>query len=360
MARSAATSADCTSAATFGRERKSLRSASLNKKEKIVDKENSSATTVNRRASVTPAPTQREPVRQLQAPSPVKKGRACKTASGKNNSPTKAISQIVQQNSQPNSPKKKLLLEDVLNVSPQKVLQDLQNVSPKKSPTKSTPKLFRPDVSRFASARRALSTAFPDTLVGRVSQLNDMKAFLHSNLSQPKKPAAARSKKSAQKTEIAKKSLYVSGPPGTGKTTCLKYLLSNMDPSVSAQLTCGFINCMALGSSGKVFSKVAEAILPSSKHGLIGNCSEAKKLLEEEIVNSKKWILLVLDEIDQLESKCQEVLYTLFEWPYLNNSKLILVGIANALDLTDRILPRISVSFQHMQQQYRTSPVFQC
>ena len=177
-----------------------------------------------------------------------------------------------------------------------------------------------------------------------------MKAFLHSNLSQPKKPAAARSKKSAQKTEIAKKSLYVSGPPGTGKTTCLKYLLSNLDPSVSAQLTCGFINCMALGSSGKVFSKVAEAILPASKHGLIGNCSEAKKLLEEEIVNSKKWILLVLDEIDQLESKCQEVLYTLFEWPYLNNSKLILVGIANALDLTDRILPRISVSFKHMQQ----------
>ena len=342
MARSAATSA-----ATFGRERKSLRSASLNKKEKIVDKENSSATTVNRRASVTPAPTQREPVRQLQAPSPVKKGRASKTVSGKNNSPTKTISQIVEQNSQPNSPKKKLQLEDVQNVSPQKVLQDLQNVSPKKSPSKCTPKLFRPDVSRFASARRALSTAFPDTLVGRVSQLNDMKAFLDSNLSQPKK---ARSKKSAQKTEIVKKSLYVSGPPGTGKTTCLKYLLSNLDPSVSAQLTCGFINCMALGSSGKVFSKVAEAILPASKHGLIGNCSEAKKLLEDEIVNSKKWILLVLDEIDQLESKCQEVLYTLFEWPYLNNSKLILVGIANALDLTDRILPRISVSFKHLRE----------
>jgi len=102
---------------------------------------------------------------------------------------------------------------------------------------------------------------------------------------------------------------------------------------------------MALGSSEKVFSKFAEAILPASKLGLVGNYNETKKLLEDEIVSSKKLILLVLDEIDQLESKCQEVLYTLFEWPYLNNSKLILVGIANALDLTDRILPRISVSF---------------
>ena len=85
-----------------------------------------------------------------------------------------------------------------------------------------------------------------------------------------------------------------------------------------------------------------------------------------------------MDEVDQLESKHQEILYTMFEWPSLPNAKLILigmfagavfcipriaktpyskyflihcryhiffyshwVGIANALDLTDRILPRL-------------------
>uniref|UniRef100_A0A3B4XRJ3 Cell division cycle 6 homolog (S. cerevisiae) n=1 Tax=Seriola lalandi dorsalis TaxID=1841481 RepID=A0A3B4XRJ3_SERLL len=51
--------------------------------------------------------------------------------------------------------------------------------------------------------------------------------------------------------------------------------------------------------------------------------------------------LLVLDEMDQLDSKAQDVLYTIFEWPYLPQSRLCLVGIANALDLTDRILPRL-------------------
>lgn len=45
--------------------------------------------------------------------------------------------------------------------------------------------------------------------------------------------------------------------------------------------------------------------------------------------------------MDQLESKKQSVLYTIFEWPAKPNSKLILIGIANALDLTDRILPRL-------------------
>ena len=50
---------------------------------------------------------------------------------------------------------------------------------------------------------------------------------------------------------------------------------------------------------------------------------------------------MILDEIDQLESKAQSVLYTIFEWPSLVKSKLILIGIANMLDLTDRVLPRL-------------------
>jgi len=51
--------------------------------------------------------------------------------------------------------------------------------------------------------------------------------------------------------------------------------------------------------------------------------------------------VLVLDEIDSLDSRDQEILYTIFEWPTLPGSTLVLVGIANSLDLTDRILPRL-------------------
>lgn len=65
--------------------------------------------------------------------------------------------------------------------------------------------------------------------------------------------------------------------------------------------------------------------------------------IEKYLTSSHKMTLLILDEVDQLCSlgKKQNILYHIFEWPSILNSKLILVGIANALDLTDRLLVRL-------------------
>ena len=38
----------------------------------------------------------------------------------------------------------------------------------------------------------------------------------------------------------------------------------------------------------------------------------------------------------------QEVLYSLFEWAGMPGSSLVLLGIANALEMTNRFLPRLS------------------
>jgi cell division control protein 6 len=51
--------------------------------------------------------------------------------------------------------------------------------------------------------------------------------------------------------------------------------------------------------------------------------------------------LVVLDEVDQLVDLDLALLYSLFEWSMAPTSRLILIGIANALDLTDRFLPRL-------------------
>lgn len=47
----------------------------------------------------------------------------------------------------------------------------------------------------------------------------------------------------------------------------------------------------------------------------------------------------MLDEVDFLASRDQLVLYAAFEWPHLCHSRIVTLGIANAIDLPLRLLP---------------------
>lgn len=53
-------------------------------------------------------------------------------------------------------------------------------------------------------------------------------------------------------------------------------------------------------------------------------------------------MVLLADELDFLVTRKQSVLYNLFDWPSRPNSKLVVVGVANTMDLPERLLPRIS------------------
>ncbi|VDM78070.1 unnamed protein product [Strongylus vulgaris] len=59
-----------------------------------------------------------------------------------------------------------------------------------------------------------------------------------------------------------------------------------------------------------------------------------------------KHFVLVLDEIDLLASKTNSFLYTAFQWPHTMNSKLIIIGIANSIDLTERLLPKLKLGHE--------------
>jgi len=179
--------------------------------------------------------------------------------------------------------------------------------------------LARQDGHQYSAVRKALHSSSPDNLLCREKEISEIRSFLQNHL--PKgKPG----------------SLYISGAPGTGKTACLTKIMLEMKAEIrKCQVI--FVNCMALKQSQDIFRKVAVELVGEDKCP----AKVTQKFLEEEFSSTTLTRIVILDEMDQLESKNQEILYTMFEWPSLPKSKLILIGIANALDLTDRMLPRL-------------------
>ena len=74
-----------------------------------------------------------------------------------------------------------------------------------------------------------------------------------------------------------------------------------------------------------------------------GNDSSSKDLtplIVQALTESKTPYVLVLDEIDILDSRHQEILYTIFNLPMYKSTKVIIIGIANTLDFTTKTLTR--------------------
>jgi cell division control protein 6 len=68
---------------------------------------------------------------------------------------------------------------------------------------------------------------------------------------------------------------------------------------------------------------------------------EEMETLRQVFMLRKTSYIVTLDEVDQLLELDIDMLYNIFEWSLQKSSGLILVGIANALDFTDRFLPRL-------------------
>ncbi|KAG9065633.1 AAA ATPase [Linnemannia hyalina] len=170
-------------------------------------------------------------------------------------------------------------------------------------------------------------TTEPHRLVGRVAERETIRTFCQNHILTAKAG-----------------SLYISGQPGTGKTALLKEVMRDMEgemQSADHEIKTIMINCMTIKDPRLVYAKMLEEM------GYVAESKDKEtviKTLETLVLDNKKKAVMfvaILDEIDQLLTKDQEVLYKLFQWSTTEGSRLTLVGIANALDMTDRFLPRL-------------------
>lgn len=76
------------------------------------------------------------------------------------------------------------------------------------------------------------------------------------------------------------------------------------------------------------------------------SANSAKNLIENYLAENESGqeqkdrfpLIILMDEIDQIITKNQSIMYNFFNWPTYNNSKFIVIAIANTMDLPERVL----------------------
>jgi len=134
--------------------------------------------------------------------------------------------------------------------------------------------------------------------------------------------------------------IYISGTPGTGKTATVREVVSHLDNAVRSDELDDFIfveiNGMKITDPHQSYSLLWEAL-----KGQRVSPSQALDLLEREFSHpSPRRVpcVVLMDELDQLVTKNQGVMYNFFNWPGLRHSRLIVLAVANTMDLPERTL----------------------
>ncbi|KAJ0902192.1 putative Cell division protein Cdc6/18 [Helianthus annuus] len=168
-------------------------------------------------------------------------------------------------------------------------------------------------------------------------------------------------------------SLYICGCPGTGKSLSMenvKGCLAGWAKETGGQLPDILaINCTSFSNTSEIFNKVKIYMILIRIDSYVSNImlkvSFILQILEKSKPNKKvngrstalkqlqqmysqkqqsadtKMMLVIADELDYLITKDRVVLHDLFMLTTLPFSKVILIGIANAIDLADRFLPKL-------------------
>ncbi|KAI2635957.1 cell division control protein [Xylaria nigripes] len=174
----------------------------------------------------------------------------------------------------------------------------------------------------YHHARQLFSrSADPGQLIGRDDERHHLTEFL-------------------QRCKTSKPSgcIYVSGPPGTGKSAMVNQVTQTLVKSTPVKKA--YVNCMSIKSSKDLYETLLEQVSDPSDLTDKDAAMALQKLLVPQ-KKSKNVYLVILDEIDHILTLDLESLYKVFGWSMQKNSRLLLIGIANALDLTDRFLPRL-------------------
>ncbi|XP_021056138.1 origin recognition complex subunit 1 [Mus pahari] len=207
--------------------------------------------------------------------------------------------------------------------------------SPKKNPKPRTPHRATPQIrdrnlpvqepaSVLEEARLRLHvSAVPDSLPCREQEFQDIYSFVESKL-----------------VDGTGGCMYISGVPGTGKTATVHEVIRCLQQAAQTNDVPPFqyveVNGMKLTEPHQVYVQILQKLT-----GQKATANHAAELLAKQFCSrgsQKETTVLLVDELDLLWTHKQDVMYNLFDWPTHKGAHLIVLTIANTMDLPERIM----------------------
>lgn len=179
------------------------------------------------------------------------------------------------------------------------------------------------DSTDNAIARRRLHvSAVPKSLPCREKEFTEIYSFLEGNL-----------------VDEVGGCIYISGVPGTGKTATTTRVIEALKAEVKNDNLPYFdfveINGMRITEPRKAYVEIHRQLT-----GKTATCEQAFSLLDKRFSTPtprRVSTILIVDELDILCNKRQDVVYNLLNWPNLSSARLTVVTIANTMDLPERV-----------------------
>nr|XP_044995146.1 origin recognition complex subunit 1 isoform X2 [Jaculus jaculus] len=207
--------------------------------------------------------------------------------------------------------------------------------TPKKTPKPRAPRHATPQIRSRSLAAQEPATVLeearlrlhvsvvPESLPCREQEFQDIYSFVESKL-----------------LDGTGGCMYISGVPGTGKTATVHEVIRCLQQAAQTKDVPPFqyveVNGMKLTEPHQVYVQILQKLT-----GQKATASHASELLAKQFCSGQApWeaTVLLVDELDLLWTHKQDVLYSLFDWPTHKEARLVVLTIANTMDLPERIM----------------------
>jgi cell division control protein 6 len=143
--------------------------------------------------------------------------------------------------------------------------------------------------------------------------------------------------------------MFLHGPSGTGKTSCVKFLLRQLS-SASYTVLPVYVNCWEDNTQLAVYNRIIDEMrLPLPRRGLAADELFGKIL--DYMRSYKKSVLLVLDEMDALRG--DDLLYTISRYSDRQGINFGIIGITNDYLLLAKFDARVRSSLRFSSLEFK-------